>query len=348
MQAFIEFLNWGLPCGRFRGIAIRIHVSLILFLLFRAVKFGHIGYGLAFVIGLYLCILLHEFGHAFAARWCDGEANEILLWPLGGLAYTRPAFHPTAYLITSAAGPFVTLLLWLLFSALSWGFTLLPDPALIPVSVLWFVDTMRSVNGWLLLLNLIPAFPLDGGQMLRDLLWRRKGFSDATRIATTVGQVAAIVVAAWGLWTQDFWLVLLAIFVWVQCLHERQAADQEFWRTDSFSLRERMRRGRSYARPRRVRSGDDFHSSRPGVAFNHPYRTLEEEEEARSAPKPKGFFGKLFSSRVRAEAEVDKEEYIRREIDPILDKIAKQGIQSLTHRERKILESAREKLDKRR
>jgi hypothetical protein len=99
---------------------------------------------------------------------------------------------------------------------------------------------------------------------------------------------------------------------------------------------------------RRIPDEDEFHSSRPGVAYNHPYRTFE-EEQTQSAPQKKGVFGKLFAPRTPvAEEEMDKDEYIQKEVDPILDKIAKQGIQSLTKRERQILESAREKIDKRR
>lgn len=98
----------------------------------------------------------------------------------------------------------------------------------------------------------------------------------------------------------------------------------------------------------RRRDDDEFHSARPGVAYNHPYRTLEEEEKRSS--KPKRVLGTVFSHRVSEPEpeEVDKDEYIQKEVDPILDKIAKQGMQSLTRRERKILESAKDKIDKRR
>jgi hypothetical protein len=99
---------------------------------------------------------------------------------------------------------------------------------------------------------------------------------------------------------------------------------------------------------RRVHDDEEFHSSRPGVAYNHPYRTLE-QEQAQTAPQKKGVLRRMFGARTPvAEEELDKDTYIQKEIDPILDKIAKQGIQSLTQRERKILESAREKIDKRR
>lgn len=358
MHRLWEILNFGVPFGRFRGIAIRIHLSLILYLVVRAAQegyeVGYWGYALAYLVGLYFCILLHEFGHAFGARWCDGEADHILLWPLGGLAYTRPAFHPTAHLVTTIAGPAVTLLLWGFFSILGWALR----PSLVgsdrlTLVLFWFVMEMADANRWLLIFNLIPAFPMDGGRVLRDLLWRRKRFYDATSIAATVGKIVALIGGAWGLFTRDFWLILLAVFVWMQGEYEKQLASEELWRTDDFSLRERLARGRrgwSHGRSRRRAEGDEFHASRPGVAFNHPYRTFEEEQAQRRPAKKKGVLGRMFSPSTGSAAVEyeDNEEYIRKEIDPILDKIAKQGMQSLTRRERKILEEAKEKMNRRR
>src|SRR6266481_1265189 len=115
----MDFFGYGIPLGRYFGINVRLHFTFLLFAYYRVMQFGNFAFGFAYVAGLYVCILLHEFGHALAARWCDGEANDILLWPLGGLAFVRPAFNPTAHLITTVAGPFVTLVLWIAFSALS-------------------------------------------------------------------------------------------------------------------------------------------------------------------------------------------------------------------------------------
>src|ERR1041384_5745352 len=109
----MDFLGAGVPLGSFRGIAVRLHFTFLIFAFWRVQMYADVVYGIAVIVGLYVCILLHEFGHAFAARWCDGECDLILLWPLGGLAFARPAFHPTAHLITTLAGPFVTLVLWL-------------------------------------------------------------------------------------------------------------------------------------------------------------------------------------------------------------------------------------------
>lgn len=240
----MDFLNSGITVGHYWGITVRLHFTFILFALFRATSFGHLGYGIAFVAGLYLCILLHEFGHALAARWCDGEANEILLWPLGGLAYCRPAFHPTAHLITTVAGPFVTFLLWLFF----WGLqailnSLAQTSAPPPLYLYWFVDTMRFWNLLLLVFNLIPAFPMDGGRIVRDTLWHFLSAEKATKIAVNLSRVIAIVGIAYALMRADYWLVFLAAFILIQTIHEKHIVGFEARGTYEFSIRERLKRG---------------------------------------------------------------------------------------------------------
>ena len=238
----MEFLNSGFSIGQYWGITVRLHFTFILFALWRATHYSNLAYGLAVVIGFWFCILLHEFGHALAARWCDGECDDILLWPLGGLAYCRPAFHPTAHLITTVAGPFVTLVLWLLFTGLFWLFSSLLYPSL-PGVVYRFTYEMKLWNGWLLAFNLLPAFPMDGGRMLRDILWHKLSAEKATAIAVRLSQVMAITAAAWGIYRQGYWLIFLACFVLVQAANEKRIVGFEAGGSYEFSLRERLRRG---------------------------------------------------------------------------------------------------------
>ena len=82
----MNFLTYGIPLGRYFGINVRLHFTFLVYAYYRVQEYHSPVLGLLFVAGIYACILLHEFGHALAARWCDGEANDILLWPLGGLA----------------------------------------------------------------------------------------------------------------------------------------------------------------------------------------------------------------------------------------------------------------------
>jgi len=254
----MEFLSAGIPIGRWWGITVRLHFTFLLFAFYRMTTVGHLGYGLAFVIGLCVSILLHEYGHALAARWCDGEAEEILLWPLGGLAVCRPAWQPTAHLICTVAGPFVTLVLWLFFCGLSWFLgDVVAKWVSLPSGVLWFVKQMRWLNLWLLIFNVcVPAFPMDGGRILRDTIWHWMSAERATLIAITLSQVIGVLALLWAAAAltspevvppppiSPWWMIALFVFILSACANERRIVAAEAGGEYSFSLRERLRRGR--------------------------------------------------------------------------------------------------------
>jgi Zn-dependent protease len=268
----MDFLNSGIPLGRYFGINVRLHFSFVLYALFRLQQAPDLLSSLLFLVGLYGCILLHEFGHALAARWADGEAEDILLWPLGGLAYCRPAWHPTAHLICTVAGPLVTLGLWLVFAAAASALRPLAEGSV----ALHFLMAMSRLNYGLLLFNLIPAFPMDGGRLLRDTIWHWLSAETATRIAVLVSRTIALTVVILIFWPADFWLrayangwpgaliwgalfcsgnywlILLAAFVFFQSQHEKQIVGAEAMGTYGFSLRERLRRGRRQSAFRRA------------------------------------------------------------------------------------------------
>ena len=152
------FLGSGIPIGTYWGIRVRLHFTLLLFAYYRVQQYQNFVLGLGFVVAIYLCILLHEFGHALAARWCDGEATDILLWPLGGLAFVRPAFNPTAHLITTVAGPFVTLVLWIGLGAAA---AILGRFETEPSLVFAMLSGLSWYNGFILLFNLINHLCID-------------------------------------------------------------------------------------------------------------------------------------------------------------------------------------------
>jgi Zn-dependent protease len=239
----MDFFNTGIPVGRYFDIPVRLHFTFVIFAFYRIQAFTNLGYGFAYVGGLYLCILLHEFGHALAARWCDGEADQIILWPLGGLAFCRPAFHPTAHLITTVAGPFVTLVLWLMF----WGLSSVLETLWMrgleaPTFIYWFVQSMRVLNGYLLVFNMVPAFPMDGGRILRDTLWHWMNAEKATRIAIIVSRITAGSIGIWALFNQEYWLLMVMGFIFFSSTHTEAVVDFEGRGTYSFSLRERLQR----------------------------------------------------------------------------------------------------------
>ena len=241
----MNFFDVGIPIGRFFGITVRLHILFLVYAGWSLFSAAAVGLEALWIGGLWLSILLHEFGHAFAARWCDGEADEILLWPLGGLAFCRPAWHPTAHLITTVAGPLVTLVLWLVFAAATWGMHhVATAPTAVWFHVRWFLVTMRDLNLGLFLFNVfIPAFPMDGGRMLRDTLWHFMSAEKATKIAVTVSQVIAVAGGAWAVFSGYYYVAFLSVFIFVQCVNEQRVIAFEDGGTYTFSLRERLRRG---------------------------------------------------------------------------------------------------------
>ncbi len=252
----MNFFALSFPTGRYFGISVRIHVTFLLVLLNWAplIREDWI-LAVCYIGALYFSILLHEFGHALAARWCDGEASQILLWPLGGLAFCRPKFHPTAHLITSAAGPFVSLCLLVFF------FFILQLPVDLDHYVGLTVQELVWMNGMLLAFNLIPAFPMDGGRILRDVLWYFLGVRRATQAAVMLGRVlsgSVLVLAllkgfggAWsvfGIVVPVGQLTFLAVFIFLQSSVELRVLDMEGV-VQPFSIRERLRRGWRMTRP---------------------------------------------------------------------------------------------------
>src|SRR3954466_11820721 len=159
---------------RFRGIQVYIHWVWFLWAFFqistRSRAYSSLGWNIAEYFSLFVIVLLHEFGHAFACRQTGGQADEIVLWPLGGVAFVNPAPRPGAYLWSIAAGPLVNVILLPLLSlalmiaktgALTTG---RPD-------LYNFVFALWAINTGLLIFNLLPIYPLDGGQIVRALLW---------------------------------------------------------------------------------------------------------------------------------------------------------------------------------
>ena len=162
-------------------------------------------------VALFAIVLLHEFGHALACRSVGGTASRILLWPLGGVAYVRPPPRPGALLWSIAAGPLVNVVLAPLFLALALSITLLLPGASADVQhMLW---ALFAIDVGLLVFNVLPIYPLDGGQILQALLWFVVGRERSLTIAAGIGLVASIVggLAALIL-LQSIWLGIIAAF----------------------------------------------------------------------------------------------------------------------------------------
>lgn len=168
-------------------------------------------------LSLFAIVLLHEFGHALACRQVGGTANQIVLWPLGGVAYVSPPQRPGATLWSIAAGPLVNVALspifviaWVLSRAWGWPQTM-PD-------VHVFLRTVLVINTGLLVFNLLPVYPLDGGQILRSLLWFVIGRARSLMVASIVGLVGVAGLATLALvWLHSGWLGIVCAFIALQC-----------------------------------------------------------------------------------------------------------------------------------
>lgn len=214
---------------RLFGIDVFLHWSWILIAVFR-VEFLHfreysspIWYVIEY-LGLFSIVLMHEFGHALACRQVGGKANQIVLWPLGGVAYVSPPQRPGAMLWSIAAGPLVNVALLPIFSVLWYCGHLLGWDSSIP-NVYLFLETLWQINLILLIFNMIPVFPLDGGQILRSLLWFIFGRANSLFIASIIGFVGvaagAVFIALLYFATGDggsaLWLGALDAFVALNC-----------------------------------------------------------------------------------------------------------------------------------
>jgi Zn-dependent protease len=205
---------------RFAGIDVFVHwswfVVAVFEINFRRNQYSLPAWNAAEYIALFAIVLLHEFGHALACRQVGGQANRIILWPLGGVAFVSPPQRPGATLWAIAAGPLVNVVLAplaFLLAAAAQGFGLgdaLPDAQ----RFLW---TMVYINVGLLVFNLLPIYPLDGGQILRSLLWFIFGRARSLTIASTIGFVGAAGLIAFAVVMRSPWMGLLAFFMLMTC-----------------------------------------------------------------------------------------------------------------------------------
>lgn len=169
-------------------------------------------------LGLFGIVLLHEFGHALACRQTGGTADKIVLWPLGGIAFVNPPRRAGAMLWSIAAGPLVNVALVPVLAVAVWlaarGANASPD---LYVLMLW----LARINLGLLIFNLLPVYPLDGGQILRSLLWFPLGEIRSLQIASVIGLVGAVALAALALVLQimqPIWVAVMAFFLISQAI----------------------------------------------------------------------------------------------------------------------------------
>ncbi|HVS51804.1 MAG TPA: M50 family metallopeptidase [Opitutaceae bacterium] len=206
---------------RFAGIQVYLHWSWFVVALIelssRAKQYGSPFWNVAEYLALFAIVLLHEFGHALACRSVGGKAEQIVLWPLGGIAFVSPPMRPGAVLWSIAAGPLVNVVLAPILFGLVWlgshlGWTeTMPD-------LTSFVFAVAITNAVLLVFNLMPVYPLDGGQIVQSLLWFWLGRARSLFVSAILGLVGVSALGVYALWRQSLWYGFMALFLGQRCL----------------------------------------------------------------------------------------------------------------------------------
>ncbi|MGH9518750.1 MAG: M50 family metallopeptidase [Terriglobales bacterium] len=206
--------------ARIAGIELSLHWTwffvLLLELQDRGRAYSSPIWNLYELVALFAIVTLHEFGHALACRQVGGHADHIMLWPFGGIAFVDPPVRPGATLWTIAAGPLVNVALFpILYLAARSTQTL--AMAFEHRNLFIFVTAVFYINFALLVFNLFPVYPLDGGQILQALLWFPLGRARSLMAATVIGLLGDTVLFIWAFAQSDYWLVAISIFILFYC-----------------------------------------------------------------------------------------------------------------------------------
>lgn len=318
-------MSWSIPIAHVVGVTVRVHAIFLVVIVAWLLKSLLTGAGggastpfdlphtLVALISLFLIVLAHEFGHVAACRRVGGEADEILLWPLGGLAACDPPREWKAELITTLGGPIVNLAIWMAGAVLlglgaGWKLSILmPNPfnpvafASMPGRLFEAIFIVHWVNWVLLLLNLLPIFPLDGGRAMLAIMARRLELHEATRIASRIGVVGAVMMLVMALVVESWSLAAIALFCGITCFVSLRRLD----------FADAMERG----------------LEEPGSARERRAAERRAEQEAER------------EARRRAAVERDQAR-----LDEILAKIGREGRGSLTWSERRFLKRTTRRL----
>jgi stage IV sporulation protein FB len=222
-------MSWSIPLLRVRGIAIKVHVTFVLILVWAAYYWGIATgdglqgalFGVVATLLLFVCVTLHELGHAFQALKYGIAVEDITLLPIGGVARLRVPENARQELAIAVAGPAVNIVIAAVLIAIGalTGMTVVEDPNAVTTAMgtadWWaLLPYLTAANIGLVLFNAIPAFPLDGGRVLRALLALRLDYARATAIAVAIGQGLALLLGLVGFVGGNYFLIVIAIFVW--------------------------------------------------------------------------------------------------------------------------------------
>ncbi len=223
-------MKWTITLLRVRGIDIKLHLTFLVILAIGGLEWGRVhgaagfAFGVLLMAALFSCVTLHELGHSLAAQYFRIPVREIVLLPIGGVAMLgRMPKRPNQELVIAAAGPLVNVVIAALL-AIAGGFTglfqsidreALAQGLVPPPSTATFMGWLLVANVALVLFNLIPAFPLDGGRILRAALALLTSYRNATAIAASIGQTVALILGAVAVFSGNLILALIAAFIFL-------------------------------------------------------------------------------------------------------------------------------------
>ena len=220
-------MTWSYRIGRFLGTELRVHVTFFLLLLWIGISAylaegpASAAFNVLFILALFLCVVLHELGHALMARRYGIKTPDITLLPIGGVArLERMPEDPVQEIWVALAGPAVNVVIWAVLVLILGAETGFVDFQNLDNAGADFITQLAAVNLMLVVFNMIPAFPMDGGRVFRAVLTLWLGRQKATAAAAGVGQAVAVVFALLGLLSGNLILLLVAFFVFAAATAE--------------------------------------------------------------------------------------------------------------------------------
>jgi Zn-dependent protease/predicted transcriptional regulator len=224
-------MKWSWKIGEIAGIGVFVHATFLILVVWIGLSYWQsersiaaVIEGVGFILALFGCVVLHELGHALAARRYGIATRDITLLPIGGVArLERMPEDPKQEIVVAIAGPLVNVVIAAaIYAGLFISGNVISSEQVTIVGGSFLVSLML-VNVILVLFNLIPAFPMDGGRVLRAVLATKMDYATATQQAAHVGQLIALVFGLLGLFTNPF-LVFIALFVWIGAAAEASMA----------------------------------------------------------------------------------------------------------------------------